>query len=292
MLNPSQAHQLRSAIAAKPTKVIAVTSGKGGVGKTNVSANLSIALAQRGRDVMLMDADLSLANVDVLLGLQPACNLGHLIRGEADLESAILRGPSGIRIVPAASGDRTMADLPATSQAEIISAFGALAQQPEILIIDTAAGLSESVARFTQAAQHALVVVCDEPASITDAYALIKVFSRDYGIRRFNILSNMSRSRVDGRELFEKLLKVTDRFLDVVLSHAGTIPADNYLKKAVQEQRAVVDAYPNSWSAKAFSHLAETIDAWKQRHEPSGGLSFFFERLVAEDRRAISGGSQ
>ena len=167
MDNSVQATELRSAVAARPTKVIAVTSGKGGVGKTNVSVNLSVALAQRGRDVMLMDADLSLANVDVLLGLQPACNLAHLIRGEADLEQAIMHGPAGVRIVPASSGDRTMADLPQASQAAIISSFSQLARQPEVLVVDTAAGLSENVARFCQAAQHVLVVVCDEPASIT-----------------------------------------------------------------------------------------------------------------------------
>ncbi|MEO0576195.1 MAG: MinD/ParA family protein [Pseudomonadota bacterium] len=289
MVNSTQAQQLRSAVSAKPTKVIAVTSGKGGVGKTNVSTNLSVSLAQRGRDVMLMDADLSLANVDVLLGLQPSSNLANLVKGEATLEDTVVDGPAGIRIVPASSGDRTMADLPQASQAAIITAFSQLERQPDVLIIDTAAGLAENVARFAQAAQHALVVVCDEPASITDAYALMKVFSRDYGINRFHVLSNMSRSRVDGRALFEKLLRVTDRFLDVVLVHAGTIPSDGYLKKAVQEQRAVVEAYPDSWSAKAFSQLAETVDAWKQQHEPSGGLTFFFERLVEEQQKMLGG---
>lgn len=291
MADSMQARQLQASVSRKPTKVIAVTSGKGGVGKTNVSTNLAIAMAQRGRDVMLMDADLSLANVDVLLGLQPTCNLAHLVRGEATLDDAIVTGPAGVRIVPASSGDRTMADLPQASQAAIISAFSELDKQPDVLIVDTAAGLAENVARFAQAAQHALVVVCDEPASITDAYALIKVFSRDYGIRRFHVLSNMSRSRVDGRALFEKLMRVTDRFLDVVLVHAGTIPSDGYLRKSVQEQRAVVEAYPDSWSSKAFQQLAETVDAWKQRHEPSGGLTFFFERLVAE-KNAKTGGTR
>ncbi|MEM9173438.1 MAG: MinD/ParA family protein [Pseudomonadota bacterium] len=289
MANSTQAQALATAVSQKPTKVIAITSGKGGVGKTNVSTNLAVALAQRNRDVMLMDADLSLANVDVLLGLQPSCNLAHLVKGDASLNDLILTGPSNVRIVPAASGDRTMADLPQASQAAIITAFSQLPRQPEILVIDTAAGLAENVARFAQAAQHVLVVVCDEPASITDAYALMKVFSRDYGIRRFHVLSNMSRSRVDGRELFEKLMRVTDRFLDVVLVHAGTIPMDGYLKKSVQEQRAVVEAYPDSWSAKAFSNLAETVDGWKQRHEPSGGLTFFFERLVGEQRQPTQG---
>jgi flagellar biosynthesis protein FlhG len=281
MFDRSQAAELGVAVSAKPAKVIAVTSGKGGVGKTNVSTNLAVALAQRGRDVMLMDADFSLANIDVLLGLQPSYNLAHVLAGETDLEGAIMNGPAGIRIVPAASGDRTMADLPAASQAALINAFSELARQPEVLVVDTAAGISESVARFTQAAQHAVVVVCDEPASITDAYALMKVFSRDYGIRRFHVLSNMARSRVEGHELFEKILRVTDRFLDVVLTHAGTIPADSYLKRAVQEQAAVVEAYPQSWSARAFARVAEHIDAWNTRQQPSGNLAFFFDRLVA-----------
>lgn len=268
----------------KPVKVLAVCSGKGGVGKTNVATNIAIAIGARRRNVCLLDADVSLANVDVLLGLQPRFNLSHVIRGESDLESTVLRGPNGIQIVPASSGSFCMTDLAATSQAGIIQAFGELQEQPDVLVVDTAAGISPSVARFVQAAQHPVVVVCDEPASLTDAYALIKVFSQHYQVPRFQVVTNQSRTRSDGRRLFSKLAKVTDRYLDVVVRHLGDIPRDDYLVKSVQEQRAVVDAYPRSPAGEAFRKVAANIDALPPAREASGGIQFFFERLLMADQ--------
>ncbi len=267
----------------KPVKVVAVCSGKGGVGKTNVAANLAVALGARGRNTFLLDADLSLANVDVLLGLQPRFNLSHVVAGEADLASTILRGPHNIRIVPAASGKFSMTDLKPAAQVGIIQAFSGLPLQPDVLIVDTAAGISPEVARFVQAAQHPMVVVQDEPASLTDAYALIKVFSQHYGISRFHIVTNRGRRGGEGRELFRKLCRVTDAYLDVVLRHAGDIPEDAFLVKAVQEQRAVVDAYPRSPAGEAFKDLAATIDKLPAAREASGGIEFFLERLLRSD---------
>jgi flagellar biosynthesis protein FlhG len=281
MLKNNQMAQFESALSQQPTRVIAVTSGKGGVGKTNVSTNLAISLAGAQRNVMLLDADLGLANIDVLLGLQPSFNLSHVLSGETDIESTIVKGPCGVRVVPASSGNHSMIDLPSASQAAIIQSFGEMVMQPEILIIDTAAGISDSVARFTQAAHHAIVVVCDEPSSITDSYALIKVFSREYGISRFNIVTNMTPNAAEGRQLFRKLNKVSGQFLDVVLRHTGNIPQDDYLKRAVQEQRAVVEAYPRSWSARAFRKIAEAVDRLPVKTDANGGIQFYFERLLA-----------
>lgn len=264
----------------KPTKVVAVCSGKGGVGKTNVATNLAIGLAAIGRDVCLLDADVSLANIDVLLGLQPSWNLSHVVKGEVDLESTIVAGPRNVRIVPASSGSFSMTNLPPVAQAAIIQSFSALRRQPDVMIVDTAAGISPEVARFVQAAQHPIVVLRDEPASLTDAYALIKVFSQNYGLTRFNVVTNQSSQSATGRQLFRKLLKVTDSYLDVVLRHLGDVPDDRYLVKAVQEQRAVVDAYPLSPSGTAFLKLAKAVDALPQKREASGGIEFFFERLL------------
>jgi flagellar biosynthesis protein FlhG len=288
MPEKSQKSQVERAMMRRPVKVIAVTSGKGGVGKTNVATNIAVALGQCRRNVMLLDADLSLANVDVLLGLQPQFNLAHVVGGHADLASTIMQGPADIRIVPATSGNHAMTDLPNASQAAIIHAFAELPDQPEILVIDTASGISPSVARFVQASQQAVVVICDEPASITDAYALIKVFSRHYGISHFQIVTNQTRDPADGHRLFEKVRKVTDRYLDVVLRHLGNIPQDRLLRRAVQEQRAVVDAYPRSGSGKAFREIAERIDRTPAR-EASGSIQFFFERLLTA--AAAAGGS-
>ena len=280
MPDRSQSANLQRFMRKQPVKVIAVCSGKGGVGKTNIATNLAVALAAQGRNTCLLDADVSLANVDVLLGLQPRFNLSHVVRGEADLDSTVVAGPHGLRIVPASSGSFCMTDLPAASQAGIIQAFGEMADQPEIMVVDTAAGISASVARFVQAAQHAFVVVCDEPASLTDAYALIKVFSQNYGLDRFNIITNQSERGRSGSDLFNKLLKVTDSFLDVVLRHIGDVPQDEYLVKAVREQRAVYDAFPKSVSGRAFERLAKRADALPANRESSGGIEFFFERLL------------
>ncbi len=278
-----QAETLQKMIDGEFVRVIAVCSGKGGVGKTNVACNIAVAMGAMGRSVCLLDADLSLANVDVLLGLQPRYNLSHVVSGETDLDAAVLQGPNDIRIVPAASGNFCMTELPAASQAAIIQAFSDVRPQPDVLVVDTAAGIAPPVARFVQASQIPLVVIQDEPASLTDAYALIKVFSQNYGIARFDIVTNQSSSASAGRRLFRKLTKVSDTFLDVVLRHLGDVPDDPYLVKAVQEQRAVVDAYPRSASGKAFLALAETIDRLPRGHRPSGGIEFFFEQLLVGD---------
>jgi flagellar biosynthesis protein FlhG len=290
MHSRSQSAELKKVLQRAPANVIAVTSGKGGVGKTNVAANLAVSLAGDGSKVMLLDADLGLANVDVLLGLQPRFNLSHVVSGECDLDSVILQGPNRLRIVPASSGSLSMLDLPRASQAAIIHAFSGLADQPDVLLVDTAAGISESVARFVQAAQQVVVVVCDEPASLTDAYALIKVFSRHYGIQRFQVVTNQTRDAWEGRMLFAKLRKVADSYLDVVLRHLGNVPQDPWLRRAVQEQRAVVDAYPGSASGQAFAEIAALLRQLAVPRQASGGVQFFLERLLAAET-ASAGGS-
>ncbi len=264
---------------ALPVKVIAVTSGKGGVGKTNVSANLGVALSTGGSRVMLLDADLGLANVDVLLGLHASSNLSHVISGERELDEIVLDGPAGLRIVPASSGVQHMAELSHAEHAGLIRAFSGMSFSPDVLLIDTAAGISDSIVTFSRAAHEVLVVVCDEPASITDAYALVKLLNRDHGIHRFRVLANMARSTQEGQELFRKLSKVTDRFLDVTLDYCGAIPHDEYLRKAVQRQRAVVDAYPRSKAAQAFGKLAQKVMQWPAPAAATGSIEFFVERL-------------
>ena len=255
-LSRGQAEALENLNARRPVKVIAVTGGKGGVGKTTVSANLAVSIASRGRDVMLVDADFGMANVDVILGLHTRFHLGHVLKGECSLEDAIVTGPHGLQIVPAASGIKRMANLSDAEQAGIIRAFSDLYHRVEVLVLDTAAGLHESVLTFSQAAHHVLVVVCDEPASITDAYALIKVLSREHGVQRFQILANQTRRPGEGPDLFQKISRVCDRFLNVNLEFAGSVPFDDYLRRAVQRQTAVVEAYPASISSIALKNLA------------------------------------
>lgn len=271
----------------KPTRVIAVTGGKGGVGKTNVSVNLGVSLASQGKDVMLLDADLGLANVDVMLGLRPNYDLSHVLNGLRSLDDIICYGPHGLKIMPASSGIQAMSELSTLEHAGLIRAFSEINHNPEILIIDTAAGISDSVVTFSRAAQEVVIVVCDEPASITDAYALIKLLSRDYGIYRFRIVTNMVRSAQEGRVLYNKILDVTDRYLDVALDFSGIVPEDEYLRKAIQKQRAVVDAFPRSKSALAFKKLAVKLESWPLPVSARGQLEFFVERLINANHKII-----
>ncbi len=266
--------------APRPVRVIAVASGKGGVGKTNVSANLALALQMAGEQVLLMDADLGLANVDVLFGLQPMFHLGHVLEGRCSLNDALVQGPSGLTIVPAASGLKQMASLSHAEHVGLIRAFSELARPIDTLIVDTAAGIADSVTTFCRAAQEVLIVANNEPASLTDAYALIKVLSRDHGIHRAHVIANMIRSAADGYEMFEHLRRVSERFLDVHLNYLGGVPYDEYLQRAIRRQTAVVEAYPSAQSSVAFRNLAATVRKWPPPEGARGHVEFFVERLI------------
>jgi flagellar biosynthesis protein FlhG len=269
-----------NAAQSRPVQVIAVTGGKGGVGKTSVAVNLATALSQAGRRVMLLDGDLGLANVDIMLGLATRNTLAQVIAGERTLEEIIVEAPQGFSVVPGASGAAQLANLSATAHLAIVQVFSTLSNALDHLIVDTAAGIAHGVLQFSQAAQQVLVVVSEEPASITDAYSLIKVLSREHGVGRFRVLVNMSRAPGDGALVFQKLERVASRFLDVVLDFVGEIPDDPYFRRAVREQRPVLQAYPSSTSALALKKFAALADKWPVACSPRGNLEFFLERLV------------
>ncbi|QDI03565.1 MULTISPECIES: MinD/ParA family ATP-binding protein [Xanthomonas translucens group] len=264
-----------------PVRTIAVTGGKGGVGKTNISVNLSMALADMGKRTLLLDADLGLANVDVLLGLTPRFTLADLVAGRCTLEEVLIDLPNGLMVVPAASGRRHMAELPPAQHVGLVNVFSELQRDLDVMIIDTAAGITDSVLTFCQAAQDAVVVVCDEPASITDAYALIKVLSRERGVDRMQIVANMVRDPNEGRLLYDKLSRVCEKFLgDVSLNYLGCVPQDDWLRLSVQRQQPVVKAYPSSPSAQAITEIARRTSRWQAPTAPRGNVEFFVERII------------
>jgi flagellar biosynthesis protein FlhG len=266
--------------SVKPVRVIAVASGKGGVGKTTVSVNVAVALAKKGRRVALLDADMGLANVDILLGIYPKYNLAHVLSGEKSLNEIMVEGPLGLKVIPGASGIQKMSELTTLEQASLIRAFSEIDQDTDVLIVDTAAGISASVINFVRACQEIMVVICDEPTSLTDAYAFIKLLNRDYGVGSFNVIANTVQTAEQGRKLFQKLCKVTDAYLDVSLQFAGSVPYDLSLRKSVQQQRPVVLEYPASEVSLALTDIAEKIDALPQKHQAGGYLEFFIERMV------------
>lgn len=269
-------------VSNKPIQVVAVTGGKGGVGKTNVSVNLGLALTQIGRRATLLDADLGLANIDVLLGLKPRHTLKDVLDGTCSMREVVINGPMDLKVVPAASGLQEMVKLGPREHAGLISAFSEIAHNMDVLIVDTAAGISDDVVSFLCAAQEVLVVVCNEPTSITDAYALIKILNQQYGLDRVRVVANMVRNDADGLAVYNKLQHVTERFLDLSLLYAGSIPYDEQLRRAVQKQKAVLELYPTSKSASAFRKLAQEVDGWPIPTTASGHLEFFVERLVNE----------
>ena len=274
----AQAAGIRAALQPGPVQVIAVTGGKGGVGKTCVAVNLAAALATKRR-VLLLDGDLGLANADVQLGLVPGHTLEHVLDGRCTLEEAVVDTPLGFRLIAGASGVARLAGLSTAEHLGLVQAFSHLTQGLDTLIIDTAAGIADSVLQFCQASQHVLVVVNDEPASLTDAYALIKVLHRTHGMRRFHVLANRATGAGSGELLFRKLERVTSRFLDVLLEYAGEIPDDALVRSAIRAQRCVVDAYPSSSASRAFARLAARAARWSTPGS-RGNVEFFIERLL------------
>jgi flagellar biosynthesis protein FlhG len=262
-------------------QVLAITGGKGGTGKTTVAVNLATALAQAGRRVLLLDGDLGLASVDVLLGLTPTCTLEQVISGKARLEEIIQLTAEGVSVIPSSSGVARMARLKPSEHAAIVRSVATLPADYDTLIVDTAPGLGESVLAFCQAAQRQLVVLRNEPASLTDAYALIKVLSRERQLKNFHVLVNMARNATDAQNLFKRLQRVTDRYLEVALEYVGEIPDDNDVARSVRTQRTVLAAFPSGQAARAYRRLAQDVQRWPAPPHPSGRLEFFFERLLA-----------
>ena len=270
------------------TKVIAVTSGKGGVGKTNISINLAMALAERDKSVTLMDADLGLANIDVLLNLKPLRNLSHVIEGDCELKDILIDGPNNIKIIPASSGIKIMHQLTPAQNAGLIHAFDVLEQDTDILIVDTSAGLNDSVIRFCSAAHEVFVVVCNDPASIADAYALIKTLNRDHKIQRFQIIVNKVKTEAEGCDLYERLRSVSEQFIDVVLHLKAIIPLDDNILRAVRKRQAFYSTYPKSNAIKSFKKLAADVDNNFRTADSNGRLMFFAQQMVGSQETVPS----
>ena len=262
-------------------RVLAITSGKGGVGKTNVVGNLAVACQRRGKRVLIFDADLGLANIDIIFGINPRSSIEDVIKGEKELSEVIVEGPEGVSVIPASSGVEKMAHLTEGQKINLLNEFDLLNRDFDILLVDTGAGISQNVIYFNLAAQERIVVVTPEPTSITDAYALMKIMFFRYGTTDFFLLLNMVRGETEARSVYEHMSRVVSRFMrGVSLEYAGFIPSDPLLRQAVGRRQPVVCCFPDTASSSRFDMLAEYLLDGVKSGPPDGNIKFFCKRLV------------
>ena len=260
--------------------VIGVASGKGGVGKTTVSVNLAMALAERGIRVMVLDADLGLANAQLALGVRTNFNLGHVLRGEKALTEVLVDAAPGVRLVPGASGLRELASMDETQVSSVIHLMDQLDEPLDCLLVDVAAGITPAVVSFMAACQRRFVVVCDQPASIADAYGLLKILTLEEGLEDVYVLPNMVNSQAHGRKLFNHLADVAQRFLGAKLGYLGSIERDDAVQAAQERYLPVNRHAPGSTAAQSFKHLAGRVVELGPALKPSGRIQFLLQRMV------------
>ena len=278
-------HKLRTSDTSIPRitspMVFAVTSGKGGVGKTNIVGNLAITYQRMKKRVLIFDADLGLANIDIIFGINPKYTIEEVIKGEKELSQIIAKGPEGVAIIPASSGVHELSHLTEGHKINLLNEFDLLNNMYDILLIDTGAGISSNVLYFNLAAQERIVVVTPEPTSITDAYALIKVMFKQHGIKNFILLMNMVKNESEAVSVYKHLSRVIEKFMgSISLDYAGHIPYDKHIHESVSRREPVTCCYPQSPSSQSFKQLAEYLLNQSDEKHHDGSIKFFWKKLM------------
>lgn len=265
-------------------KVLAVTSGKGGVGKTNIAANMAYLFSTMGKRVLLLDADAGLANIDVLLGISPHYNLSHLLCGEKTLSEVIVRGPGGIMIIPAASGMQEMTELSAGQKLTLLEELDNFDEKVDVMVIDTAAGITGNVMYFNMAAKDIVVVVSPDPTSLTDSYALIKVLSRGYATHHFMIVANMVKDAGEGFEVYKRLSSATGHFLNVSVDYLGYVVRDRAVTESIRQQSLFTEIFPSSRASRLLAAIARDVCNQEfERRDDNGMIKFFGDAVVGRN---------
>ena len=262
--------------------VLGIASGKGGVGKTAISVNLAVSLALRGQKVMFFDADLGLANAQLAFGCTTPFNFSHVLSGEKTLAEIIVTTRQGIRLIPGASGVQKLASLNSNETSAIVQAFSGIDEEIDYLIVDSAAGISNSVVTFMQASQHRLIVLRDEPSSIADAYGIIKVLVKDYNLEQIYIVPNMVESQASGYALFKRLNDVCPKFLGHPIKYLHSITHDEHMLAAAKNHQSVIEYAPGGNASRDFRQLAAVALSLGNNGIAAGNLQFFFERMIAQ----------
>ncbi|HUI45298.1 MAG TPA: MinD/ParA family protein [Nitrospirota bacterium] len=269
----------------KYVKTIAVASGKGGVGKTNITASLAIALRNLGKNVVIVDADLGLSNINILLNKHAKYNISHLLEGKVELKDILIEGPHGVKILPAGEGVQYLTRLDEFQRLRLLEAFDSYDGDIDILLIDNSAGISENVTFFCSAAQDLIVVTTPEPTAWVDAYHLIKILYTEYQENKFHVIVNSVKNEAEGLQVFETLTKATNRFLNISLDYLGYLPYDNDVKKAVRSQTAFIDLFPRKFISKCMGEIAAKI--LERPEKVKGTLQFFIGSLLSLSADAV-----
>jgi flagellar biosynthesis protein FlhG len=263
-----------------PSKVLAVSSGKGGVGKTNVVANLAMALTRKGNRVLIFDADIGLNNIDILLGLAPRYHIGHVFNGEKTLEEVLVEGPRGLKVLPASNGWQELTTLDNEKKMILLEELDRLMGDYDFLIFDTGAGISSNVTYFCSAAHETLLVATPEPTSHTDVYALMKVLFQKHNQKKFQLIVNSVKSEREALEIYRRLTDVVDRFLThVSLEYFGYILFDENVTRAVRQQKPVVELYPHSPVSQCILRLSEKIIETRNQIPEEGDRPFYWKNV-------------
>lgn len=265
----------------KTVRVISVTSGKGGVGKTVCVANLALIMSKQGYRVLIIDADLGLANIDLHFGLNPKYNLNHFFAGEKKLEEILVEAREGIMILPAGSGVQDFTHLDSAQQSRFIEEIDLFHDRFDVVLIDTEAGISENVTYFNLAAQVIIVVTTPEPTAISDAYALMKLLSTRFAEKRFKLIVNSVDSETEALDVYHKLTLVGNRFIDISIDFLGGIPLDKRFADSVRKQKTLVELFPQAKPSLAFAEIIENMDLKSEQLSPKGSMQFFWKNLLS-----------
>ncbi|TYO96293.1 MinD/ParA family protein [Desulfallas thermosapovorans] len=277
---PSEIVSPHDSIPAQGPRVITITSGKGGVGKTNLAVNLSIALAGEGQRVILFDADLGMANVEVLLGMTPALTLYDHLFKNIPISDILLPGPGGIKIISGGAGFLELANLSTKQRTKLLNGIEILNSMADFVMIDTGAGISKDVLAFCAAADEMQMVITPEPTSLTDAYSLIKVMDRFKLHKEVGLVINQARSNVESSEPVHRLINLADRYLTIRLKHLGSIPWDQSVVRAVKNQTPFYLAKPQSSASAAVKRIATVMLNKSKPVDAEGGLRGFISKLT------------
>lgn len=256
-------------------KIFAITGAKGGIGKTTLAANLAVCLSKKNKKTLIFDADLGLANIDILFGLKNKKNISNVISGKKHLSEVCQIGPQGVYVIPGSSGIVELTNLDRLESSQLIQTFSDLCKDFDYMFVDLATGISDQTIQFTNAAQGIIIILCNDPSSFADSYALIKILHKKYKRKSFGVVVNKVQSERESCDVFSRFSKLTDKFLDIKLNYIGFMPNDSYVQKSANECKSVVDAYPASYAAQALDQLTKNVEIWsKTERHIYGGIQY------------------